>query len=295
MSVFLSKTVDAYFEGQAANDNAAMRWGRNLETPIRRGFVEDYYETTGVQLVAHAAPVLLRSKGHPYMLASPDGALSAPEDEVWNLEIKHTSSRNESEWADDAGKKVPIGYYCQVQHQMAVMNLHDSLLVVLMDGRPFWRHVKRDDVFCKKMIIDLQRFWIEHVTARVAPRGSDPDIDGKLMKFVYTGPVDKAAKKKPAVLMPEIESLAARYYEASSREKSAKADKDAMKMRLKQALGDTYKARAGPYNITWSHSTRTDLDRKGLRGANPALYAEFEKKTPSDKLTVTLPKGGRAK
>ena len=95
----------------ATPDNEAMHWGRLLEPVVR----EEFIRRTG--LTVKECPYLMAHKDYPFMLANVDGIVSEKDGTKAVLEIKTTNSFTTAKDSEDG---LPVEWYCQVQHYLAV-------------------------------------------------------------------------------------------------------------------------------------------------------------------------------
>jgi putative phage-type endonuclease len=156
VSVYQDKVAPAEDE-----DQERLFWGRHLEEPIGRG----YAIRTGRRF--RPAGLLLRSVEHPWALATLDGWTCANSNgEEWPAEIKNVNEHMIDAWVDGAPRHV----YLQVQHQMLVTGAPRVTVIGLLGGcQLVWQDVERDEQEIRRIIVRGERFWREHVEARVVP------------------------------------------------------------------------------------------------------------------------------
>jgi putative phage-type endonuclease len=160
MTVYLDKIGEL----PPLEDNPKMKAGRMLEPLIADWFSED----TGIKIMRRNA--ILQHKKHPFMLANIDRWVVG---QNAGLEIKNTSEYLRDEWVNE---KVPTEYMLQCNHYMAVTGAERWYVAVLIGGWDFqWRLIERDDDLIQNLITVEERFWNDHVLAKVSPEVSYQD------------------------------------------------------------------------------------------------------------------------
>ena len=140
-------------------DNAAMRYGRNMEQPAR----EAYEMATGTKMT----PCVIVSKQYPHMMASLDGL----SDNGLAIEIKNCSVEDH-EIARQG--RVPDHYYPQVMHQMICLGADHMHYYSYHRSEGIIVDVPYDASYAKKLIIMEQEFWA-HVRNLTDPPLTDHD------------------------------------------------------------------------------------------------------------------------
>lgn len=157
--------------------NDAIEKGNRLEQPLVDVFASIYTEYQ----VVKTKDISLESLKYPFMRANLDGALCCPDGRKGVLEIKTTTIQNMKmlqEWKQDT---VPIQYYCQVLHYLAVTGFDFAIIYALLDFP--WkddlgsqeiklRIINREDVIDDiNMIIEKEKeFWEEHILKQKPPK-----------------------------------------------------------------------------------------------------------------------------
>lgn len=151
--------------------NEFVEWGKRLEPAIIQG----YKKRSGRPAIHFG--LLIRSKEHPWALATPDGItgengeISVMGDSKWPLEVKNTSAFKAEDWEEGC----PEYYLYQLQHQMLVTGKPKATIACLLGGNKLvWTDVYRDETLIKKIIYQGSKFW-QMVQDRIppAPDGSD--------------------------------------------------------------------------------------------------------------------------
>lgn len=134
--------------------------------------LELYRRRTGA--VVTAGKTTHRHPTRPVLLDTPDGVAVHPGDEVRLLEAKAIRFMDRT-WGDDGTDEVEPAYVIQCQHHMLVarangLNVEACDLPVLFAGSEFRIYTVRFDAELAEGIADeCERWWREHVEARVAP------------------------------------------------------------------------------------------------------------------------------
>ena len=145
-------------------ETEAMKWGSLLEPLI----LAEFGAETGRTI--YPAGKLLRSKSHPWMLATLDGEQETKGRPRGNVEAKATGWR-----AGDWSEGIPWHVQIQIQHQLFVTGREWGSAVALLNGcRLVWDDVQRDQKFIDEILLPASEDFWRHVEARepVEPDGS---------------------------------------------------------------------------------------------------------------------------
>jgi putative phage-type endonuclease len=198
-------------------DNAAMEWGRRLETAVRGKFADEhpeFYVAEGPGLVAHPE--------RPWQLATIDGlAAETPGgDPLAIVEVK-TGMAGASDWGDELTDEVPLPYVCQVTWYLDVYGLPVGYLAVLLDGRDYREYViEYDAELAAKLRAHCGAFWQRNVLAQVAPDPDGLDSTANVLASQHN-----PAKKSKGDLDPNVVGWAQIYGNAHQDELAAQARK----------------------------------------------------------------------
>ena len=278
-------------ETQPQSENEVFRRGHVLEPLIKK-----FYSMATDQEV-FSAPMYIH-KEHDWMSATPDGWVIG-EDLEYLLECKTAFSYVKHEWIDDsygeAKPIVPLKYWVQVQHQMAVTeqervdvavlfadNSGFDLLVGMLDSglsieyvlqrcmstetiQFEVRTVYRDDEFIEKLIGHLGDFW------KSVMRGEIPQ---SINSITDNGSI-RDATADDETLLAEL-----KYYWMMS--ERSKRELDKRKDQLKLSIGENTGIESILGKFTYKMGKgRTTIDWK-------ALAYELAKQTKSLDLLETL-------
>lgn len=110
-------------EAPDLSDNPAVMFGKFAEPHLRELFKQDYPEYT---VNYHEFDIYVNDK-YPFIFATLDGELTAPDGSRGVLEIKTTTIQNKLQW-NDWENKIPNSYYAQVLHQLAATGWDFAIL-----------------------------------------------------------------------------------------------------------------------------------------------------------------------
>ena len=84
----------------------------------------------------------------------------------------------------------------------------------------------------------------------------------------------------------EMEAAARELRQLQALIEEAQAEADALKDRLKAALGDAESVQAGEYRITWKAITSSRIDTAALKKALPDVAERFTRETTVRRFSV---------
>ena len=178
VELWLEKTGQS--EPEDISDKPAVKFGKFAEQHLRELFKQDFPD---YQVDYHEFWMYQNDK-YPFIYATLDGELTAPDGSKGILEIKTTTIQNKSQW-DEWEDKIPNSYYAQVLHQLVATGWSFAVLKAYIryykDGelRVSIRHYRIDR---KDKEAEMQ-YLIEH--------------ESKFWACVKS-------KTRPALLLPEI-------------------------------------------------------------------------------------------
>ena len=85
----------------------------------------------------------------------------------------------------------------------------------------------------------------------------------------------------------EMEAAARELRQLQALIEEAQAEADALKDRLKAALGDAESVQAGEYRITWKAITSSRIDTAALKKALPDVAERFSIRSTTRRFSVT--------
>lgn len=243
-------------------DNEAMRIGKDLEQYV----ADRFCEATGKK-VKRRNYMFLHDE-YDFISANVDREIIG---EKAGLECKTTNIFTKSDFKNG---EIPLYYYCQCMHYMAVMGYEKMYLAILVLGKAFyWFEISRDEDEINTLVEAEKEWWNKYIINNEIPEidGSSstentiatlyPESDGET---VYNSSLKEDAKMCLS-LKAKIKEL-----QGISKEYEAK---------IKVALGETENCLTGDYTITWKNQERVILDSKRLKEEKPELYNEYSKTT----------------
>lgn len=205
-------------------------WGLRLEPIIVAAYSEPRYAGRP----ASPSGTLLRSKAHPWALATLDATTLHPVHGMIPLEVKKWSAFAADAWADGP----PEPYKIQVHAQMLVTGAPCASVACLIGGdRLVWCDVERDEATIARLIMEGRRFW------DLVQRDEMPPPDGSPEWARVFRAVKPEAPSTCAKLGDDARELARRLEAAQEAEKAAKAEIAFIKNQLIQMLGSAPEGR----------------------------------------------------
>ena len=245
------------------DDSEAMRQGRDLEQYV----ADRWMEQTGKR--CRRNNFMWRSTVWPWMLADIDREVVG---ENAGLECKTTSVYNRH---DFAGGEVPLNYYVQCQHYMAVMGFDRMYLAVLVLNRGFYDFiVERDEEEIEALTAAEEEFWDR------LQREEPPEIDGSeatqdALKAMYPHEEAELALPLPRGAEEELERLE----RLQDTIKELQADCDMIKSSMMAQMGNAAIATTKKRVCSWVTRRRTTLDSAALKREYPDIYNKVKKVT----------------
>jgi putative phage-type endonuclease len=243
----------------------AMAFGHRAEPMIREWFTE----VTGVRVTTCG---LLQSRENPWQLYTPDGLT----EDGGLLEMKTTSFRMASEWADGA---VTDRAAVQGQHGLKVTGRTHVWIAALVGVELVVRRVDRDESLISDLTAIEDEFWHQHVLPQVPPEFGMHAADPELIKRLHP----MADLDEAVVLDRDALYDLAEYRSLGEQIKALKAAQDAAQARVCAALGS---AHAGLVDdkpvVTWRNTGPMNVnalreDKPGLYDAYTRTVVEFDK------------------
>lgn len=252
-------------------DNESMRQGRDLEEYVAQRFCE----ATGFKV--RRANAIFQNKEHPIMLADFDRMIVG---QKAGLECKTVSPYSADKWKDGA---IPAHYQMQVQHYLAVSGFDCWYIAAVIFGRDFIiRKIERDEELIQYLITIEERFWKEHVEARVMP---EPDgsksCSEEIAKLYFKADTAKS------VNLFGYNALLDRRQEIVHLIDKMDQERAAIDQKIKLEMQDAAYATTENYRVSWTTSDTTRLDAKRLKDEKPDVYSQYCKTTSSRRFTVS--------
>jgi putative phage-type endonuclease len=217
-------------------------WGSVMEPILRQEFAKrSGYAVNEI----HA---FFRSVQHPYMLANIDGCVDMGNGQYALLEIKTAGAYAVQDWADG----LPVEYFLQIQHYLAVTGLQTAYVAVLLGGNKFdYQQIARDEDTIGNIIKLEGEFW-NYIKRDVPPPVQAKDSD--FLSAIYP-----KSEAKVTTLPPEAADWIKDYNAAVAVMAEAKESKEEAEAKFKAALKDADTAIIGDAKVTWKSSTTNRL------------------------------------
>lgn len=246
----------------------AAYWGSQLESLLRAEVAKRMPDAE-----VHECPFFLRSKDHPYMLANIDGYIKNQDGSFSVLEIK---TANAYAAVQDWQSGLPIEYYCQVMHYMAVTGMSSAYVAVLLGGNTFEiQKIDRDEDMIEHITRMEENFWYEYMLKDTPPEATAKD--NEVLGQLYPKSEEKAIE------LPETaKEILTDYERATHNLTLAKEAKEEAEAKLKKYLGDAEVGTIGNYKISWKNISTTRLDSKKVK----SLLTEDQLKECSNTTTT---------
>ena len=178
VELWLEKTGQS--EPEDISDKPAVKFGKFAEQHLRELFKQDFPD---YQVDYHEFWMYQNDK-YPFIYATLDGELTAPDGSKGILEIKTTTIQNKSQW-DEWEDKIPDSYYAQVLHQLVATGWDFAVL------KAYIRYYKDGEL----------KVSIRHY--RVDRKGVESDIEYLIQEeSKFWEQVQK--NQRPALKLPEI-------------------------------------------------------------------------------------------
>ena len=248
------------------DETNAMRRGRIFESAIANWYAEE----TGFEVLdGNEMPI----KGpKPFMLASPDGYVSAPGG-PFGLEIK--TARSVDGWGESGSAGVPVYYATQAVWYMACTNIDrwDFAVFFLMNDE-FRRYtlIRNKDTE-NKLVKTCSEWWERHVVI-----GDPPPVDGTDASAKYLQDKFKEAGKEYRAPTRDEEDLIFDLGEVKDKMKDLKEKEATLKNKLKERIGDDAGLQGVFGTVSWKmNKGRSTIDTKLLKKNHPEIAEELTK------------------
>jgi putative phage-type endonuclease len=240
-------------------DTESMRLGRDLEDYVAQRFCE----ATGKKVRRNN--FMWCHDEHRCMIADVDREVIG---ENAGLECKTTQA-----WGGKVIMKgeIPLTYYVQCMHYMAVMGYDRVYLAVLIFGKGFFHFtIERDEKEISALTAAETAYWRDHIESGISP---DPDGSQSAEQAVDALWGNRAQEDE--LLMFDFSDDMRELCELAAAEKEIKRQKDAVKQRLQAALGEHMVGSSDRYVITWRPQERSIIDSRRLYRERPDIYREY--------------------
>lgn len=258
-------------------DNEAMYFGRLLEPVLR----EEFSRRTNLKV--QTCSFMFASKEYPFMIANVDGVVTENDGTKALLEIKTTNSFTTAKELEDGG--LPVEWYFQIQHYMAVTDLKKAYLAVLIGGNKFqYQIVERDEETIENIIALESHFWNEYVLKDVPPPADYNS--GECLATLYPN-----SDGSTVILPVESEQLVDDYLKIKAAEEDLKKSKAEIENKLKALLKESESGiTPSGYKVSWKSYSQSRFDSTRFKAIHADLAAQFSTITNGRKFSVSEPK-----
>lgn len=245
-------------------DTERMRLGRDLEDYVAQRFCE----ATGKKV--KRSGYMWRHPMYEFVLANIDREIVG-EDAF--LECKTTMNYERHDY--DSGE-IPMNYYCQCMHYMAVTGCEKCYLAVLVFGKGFyWFEIKRDEDEINALIDNEVEFWQSYVL-----QDRPPLADGSESSLDTLSKLHPRCDGNTTQVMGMDEAMRS-YMDLGDAIKRLKAQQDEVKAQLCQTLGNSSVGVGQDYSFSWKSQSTKRLNTKRLQADHPEIYEEYAEATES--------------
>ena len=254
-------------------ENEPMRWGTILEPVVR----QEYCNQTGRTVIA---PGLIRHAARDCIFFNADGIADA-----CRL-YEGKTARTAEGWGEPGSDEIPQEYMLQVQHGMAVLGLEVADVAVLIGGSDFRLYTVAADEELQCLLLEQEeRFWVDHVLARVPPKATTPE-DVRRMWRVSSGR-GITAEPQIASAVAELANVKATLKVLEEYENTLAGAIQSQMADAAELLGDDGKPLATWKNINASRR----FDMAAFKAANPELHESFMVNPPPQRRFLLKVKG----
>lgn len=157
-------------------------------------------------------------------------------------------------WGEDGSTDIPVHYWVQVQHEMAVTGASWCDVAVLFGHRDFRVYpIPRDPEFVVKLTTAEEEFWTQYVVPGVPP---PVDHTEAATRFLQRQHPTADGTVIPAT--PEQADIVDRYRDAVAAADEAIARRDLVRNRIIQIIGDADGIRGRDFEITYRNVKASD-------------------------------------
>lgn len=266
MSVFYDKIT----EEPGAEDNEAMRQGRELEDYVAKRFCE----ASGLKV--RRSNMMYRNAENPFMIADVDRLIVGRDA---GLECKTASAFNADKWKDG---RIPPHYLIQCLHYMAVTGKREWYIAVVILGRDFrYQKITWDEQLITKLIEVERSFWNQNVIPGIMPEPDGSQVcDEILARHFHT------AQRKKSIPLVGFDEKLERREELMRMIQQLEQEKRRIEQDVKCFMRNNELAVNDKYRITWTNVDTAKLDVKRIKEERPEIYQDFAKVTTSRRFAI---------
>lgn len=236
-----------------AEDNEAMRQGRDLEDYVAKRFTEK----TGKRVRRKNA--ILINPEMPFAHANVDRIVIG---EDAGLECKTTSSLNLKKYR---GGEYPDRFYVQCMHYMMVTGAKKWYLAVLVFGQDFYVYeIERDEEEIFSLIKAESEFWEYVRRDEMPPADGSKGTDEAIAAFYPNGDGTECD-------LTAFETDVDTRIRLKSRIKELETDVKSIDNKIKAFMGESETGILDGYKISFKNMTRSTLDLTAFGEAHPDI------------------------
>ncbi len=262
-------------------DNDAMAYGRKMEPVLREWFAEQFEKQEHLPCTVTPFTCMLRSAAFSWAIADLDGMVNLAPGRIpadtGGLELKTADAFSQARYWKDG--ELPDGYYCQVQHYMAVTGWPFFYVFCLLGKKPIIRYVPRNDAFINTLMKAEKVLW-QMVLDNDMPAPSGMDCDDDVLSVLYQG--GGAESISIQELDGTMESLVNLRQEIKEKQFSAIE----LAQRVKLAMGNAKRGQGAGYHATWSRFPVNRIDTAALKKDLPEVAAKYSKESQGERFTA---------
>ena len=248
---------------KVTEETQAMRIGSRLEPIV----AEMYQDATGFELVQ---PFTMLYPKNPIIYATPDRIVKGKNK---GLEIKTANARMAENWGEEGTDEIPQQYLIQCILCMAVTDLPEWDVAVLIGGQDFRIYNIQRDVDLENSIIErLLEWWETYII-----KNQEPDINSSKSYAEYLAIKYPKNFKSLKEADADAEQLIQRLGDVRDSLKSFEEQEETIKNLLKNYIGDSDGVQGAAGKCTWKACKDTkEIGWEALAKAVMGLYIQGE-------------------
>jgi putative phage-type endonuclease len=253
----------------ATEDTEVMRQGRDFEEYVAKRFTE----ATGKKV--RRRNYMFQHDDYDYILADIDREIIG---ENAGLECKTTSVFNKSDFENG---EIPLTYYVQMTHYMAVMGYDRMYLAVLILSKGFyWFVIERDEDEITALMQAESDFWNDYIIPEKMPPIDGSEATQETISEIYPDGTDSE-------IITISDNLMQKYKHLKTLSADVDNQLDAVKNEIKTTLGNNIYGACNGYKVTWKSQEKTTVDSKKLKKEYPDIYENVAKISSTRVLRIT--------
>ncbi len=231
-----------------------MHWGKVLEAPI----AEEYARVTGWKFRPLTHPLIVHDR-HSWMLASPDRLIK---DAPKGLEIKAVGASatsletedGERLWGEAGTDHIPLYYFMQCQHYLAVTGFESWDLAVLFGGQQFRIYTITPDAELHAEMMDaLAQFW-QRLQQHNPPEAQNDADTARAIAARFPRNNGHYLQATSECVKSLVDALRVARDRAAQAQELVTGYENQLKTIIGEHDGIEYEAGGKTHNITWKRS-----------------------------------------